>query len=68
MTSRSEASIRSSLANSIMSGPTSTRDLDTMRRRAWREQGVVALKPEDINDDWLRQAVVNEAVKRWGKR
>ena len=68
MTSRSDVSIRSSLANAVMSGPTSTGELDQMRRRAWREQGVVALKPEDINDDWLRQAVVNEAVKRWGKR
>lgn len=68
MSNRSDVSIRSSLANAIQSGPTSTGELDAMRRRAWREQGVVALKPEDINDDWLRQAVVNEAVKRWGKR
>ena len=68
MSSRPEVSIRSSLANSIMSGPTSTGELDVMRRRAWREQGVVALRPEDITDEWLRQAVVNEAVKRWGRR
>lgn len=68
MSRRFEIPIRTSLANAVMSGPTATSELDAMRRRAWREQGVVALKPEDITDDWLRQAVVNEAVKRWGKR
>jgi len=68
MSNRPEVSIRSSLANSVMSGPTSTGELDVMRRRTWREQGVVALRPEDITDEWLRQAVVNEAVKRWGRR
>ncbi len=68
MSNRSDVSIRSSLARAVMSGPTSTVELDAMRRRAWREQGVVALKPDDITDEWLRQAVVNEAVRKWGKR
>jgi hypothetical protein len=39
-----------------------------MRRRVWREQGVVALRLEDITDPWLRQAVTNEATRRWGPR
>ena len=40
-----------------------------MRRRVWREQGVVSIAIEDITDDWVRQVVINEAVelaKRYG--
>ena len=43
-------------------------DLEAMRRRVWREQGVVALRLEDITDPWLRQALTNEATRRWGPR
>ncbi|WP_255575384.1 hypothetical protein [Caldovatus aquaticus] len=39
-----------------------------MRRRVWREQGVVALRLEDITDPWLRQALTNEATRRWVAR
>jgi hypothetical protein len=43
-------------------------ELDAMRRAAWRSQGVVSLHVEDILDPWLRQAITNEAVRRWGRR
>lgn len=43
-------------------------DLEAMRRRVWREQGVVALRLDDITDPWLRQALTNEAMRRWGPR
>ena len=43
-------------------------EIDTMRRRAWHEQGVAALPVADITDPWLRQAIQNEAVRRWGPR
>jgi len=39
-----------------------------MRRAAWRKQGVAVLRPEDIGDDWTRQAVVNEATRQYGRR
>jgi hypothetical protein len=48
--------------------PANAADLEAMRRRVWREQGVVSLSVEDITDPWLRQAVVNEATRRWGPR
>ncbi len=48
--------------------PTTPADLEAMRRRVWREQGVVALRLEDITDPWLRQALTNEAMRRWGPR
>lgn len=49
-------------------GPTTTPEMDAMRRRAWRDQGVASLAVEDIADPWLRQAVANEATRRWGPR
>jgi hypothetical protein len=42
--------------------------METLRRRVWREQGVVSLAIADITDPWLRQAIQNEAVRRWGMR
>ena len=48
--------------------PTNPVEIDTMRRRAWHEQGVAALPVADITDPWLRQAITNEANRRWGRR
>ena len=48
--------------------PTTGQELDAMRRRAWHEQGVATLSVDEIWDPLLRQAVVNEAVRRWGRR
>ena len=42
--------------------------LDAMRRQAWQQHGVAALAITDIADAWLRQAISNEAVRRWGPR
>ena len=46
--------------------PATPSDLEAMRRRVWREQGVVALRLEDITDPWLRQALTNEAMRSGG--
>jgi AAA domain/Primase C terminal 2 (PriCT-2)/Bifunctional DNA primase/polymerase, N-terminal len=43
-------------------------DLVTMRRAAWRHQGVVVLRPEEVRDDWTRQALINEANRLYGRR
>ena len=48
--------------------PTTSPEMEAMRRRVWRDQGVVSLAIDDITDPWLRQAVTNEAVRRWGPR
>lgn len=48
--------------------PTTGPELDAMRRRAWHEQGVATLVLDEIGDAVLRQAVINEAVRRWGRR
>lgn len=59
---------RSCLARIVPSDPTSPEGLEALRQRAWSEQGVVVLNVEEIADDWLRQAIKNEAVRRWGRR
>jgi hypothetical protein len=46
----------------------SNEDLLAMRRAAWRHQGMVRLRPEDIRDDWTRQALINEANRLYGRR
>ena len=43
-------------------------ELQDMRIRAWQQQGVVVLQPEEVVDPWLRQALVNEAERRYGRR
>jgi hypothetical protein len=37
-----------------------------MRRRAWREQGMVILSVRGIEDPWLLQAILNEAERLYG--
>lgn len=59
--------VRTSLAHRMPRPPTPETDLEDMRRRAWRQQGVVTLRLADILDPWLRQGLINEAEKRWGK-
>jgi len=48
--------------------PTTPSAITAMYRRAWHDQGVAMLQVEEISDPLLRQAVVNEAVRRWGRR
>ncbi len=42
--------------------------MEALRRRVWLDQGVVSLAIDDITDPWLRQAITNEANRRWGLR
>jgi hypothetical protein len=62
------AGYRSSLARSAARGPSPESELVTMRRAAWRTQGVVVLRPEDLRDGWTRQALINEANRLYGWR
>lgn len=51
-----------------MRSPTTDAELSAMRAAAWHRHGVAALTIHDITDPWLRQAVINEATRRWGPR
>jgi hypothetical protein len=62
------AGYRSSLARSAGRSPSPEAELVAMRRAAWHGQGVVVLRPEEVRDDWARQALVNEANRLYGRR
>jgi hypothetical protein len=41
---------------------------NTMPRAAWRRQGIVVIRPADVRDEIIRQALVNEATRLYGQR
>jgi hypothetical protein len=57
---------RCALGRLLPVAATSEAELHAMRRRAWREQGIVTLSIDAIGDPWLRQAIVNEAKRLYG--
>jgi len=59
---------RSCLARSHGRAASTDDDLLAMRRSAWRKQGVIMLRPEEVRDDWTRQAIINEANRLYGRR
>ena len=48
--------------------PTSDTEVNAMRAAAWHRHGVAAIPVDDVLDPWLRQAITNEANRRWGRR
>jgi hypothetical protein len=48
--------------------PINETEVNAMRAAAWHRHGVAAIPIEDIHDPWLRQAITNEANRRWGRR
>jgi hypothetical protein len=58
----------SSLGRVVGRSPAGVDHLWTLRRRAWRESGVVVLRPEEITDPFARQALVNAAQALFGPR
>ncbi len=62
------STIRSCLAQVVPSGVTPKHEIEALRQRAFVEKGVVVLALDEIADEWLRQALANEATKRWGRR
>jgi hypothetical protein len=57
---------RCALGRLVPYAATAEAELFSMRRRAWREQGIVTLSIRCIEDPWLRQAVLNEARRLYG--
>ena len=62
------AEVKSYLGRHQPRTATTGEELLAMRRAAWHRQGVVVLRPEDVRDDWIRQALVNEATRLYGRR
>ena len=57
---------RSSL--DLARSPTNDTEVNAMRAAAWHRHGVAAIPVDDVLDPWLRQAITNEANRRWGRR
>jgi hypothetical protein len=62
------AKLRGSLDRHLPPARTTEDDMHAMRRAAWRKQGIVVLRPDDISDDWTRLAVIAEATRIYGER
>jgi hypothetical protein len=43
-------------------------EMRSMRSKAWHLQGCIVVFPNDISDEWLRQALTNWATKEYGGR
>ena len=48
--------------------PANADEMWALRRRAWRESGVVVVRPEEIRDDAARRALVEAAKSMFGPR
>ena len=60
--------VRGSLQRHLPRSLPSEDELFAMRRAAWRKQGIVVLRIDDLRDEIIRQAVVDEATRLYGQR
>ncbi len=61
-------SLSKSLECRQFKAPLTPEELESMARTAWRRDGILVVRPEQIVNDWDRQHVVNIATKIYGKR
>ena len=59
--------VRGSLERHLPETAPTEDDLFAMRRAAWRKQGIVVVRLADVRDDWIRQALINEATRLYGR-
>ena len=55
------------LGRLVPNAATSEAELFAMRRRAWREHGLVVFSVHGIEDLWLRQVITTEAQRLYGE-
>lgn len=55
------------LAKCIPRTPASMDELDKMRKRLWKEQGYLLIRPEDCKDDWELLFFKNKGDELYGK-
>jgi hypothetical protein len=59
---------RGSLERHLPEAAPTEQELFAMRRAAWRRQGIVVIRPADVRDEIIRQALVNEATRLYGQK
>ena len=60
--------MRSSLAGHIAKQPLSREELRPMRAAAWHGQALATMYLDEIRDDFVRQGVINEMNRMFGRR
>lgn len=63
----SEVRVLTSLRNAARA-PLSRAELDALRAKAWLDQGIIVIMPLEIDNEFVRQGLVNIATKRFGRR
>ncbi|KKL77682.1 hypothetical protein LCGC14_2032430 [marine sediment metagenome] len=58
----------SQLARYVAKPAATTGQVKALGARAWHDEGIICLRPEELTDDFLRQAVINAAEKLYGRR
>jgi hypothetical protein len=62
------SAVRASLDRHLPRSLPTEEELFAMRRAAWRQQGIVVIRLADVRDEIIRQAIVNEATRLYGRR
>ena len=60
--------LRGSLERHMPRSAPTEDELFAMRRAAWRKHGIVVIRLADVRDEIIRQAIVNEATRLYGRR
>ena len=60
--------MRGSLDRHLPRTPPGEEELFVMRRAAWRKQGILVIRLADVRDEWMRQALFDEATRLYGRR
>ena len=60
--------VRGSLERHLPRSLPTEDELFAMRKAAWRKQGIVVLRIDDLHDEIIRQAVLDEATRLYGRR
>ncbi len=65
---KAQTPMRSHLARHLPDDPASPEEIRAMATAAWHKHGIALIRPEDLRNDFDRQAVVNAATKLYGER
>jgi hypothetical protein len=60
--------IRGSLERHLPRSLPTEDELFAMRRATWRQQCIVVIRLADVRDEIIRQALINEATRLYGRR
>ena len=60
--------VRGSLERHLPQPAPNDHELFAMRRATWLKQGILAIRLDEIRDDIIRQALINEAIRLYGRR